>query len=92
MFIFPVQLTTSRIGNITRLIYTLLCVMTMRTSRQGSKVKAIFVQHESRPQLEETDEKHTKKNNNNNNKNLQGEKIRDLCVCVCVCAYLLNCT
>ena len=31
MFIFSVQLTTSRIGNLTRLIYTLLCVMTIHT-------------------------------------------------------------
>ena len=28
--IFPFQLTTSRIGNLTRLIYTLLYVMTIR--------------------------------------------------------------
>ena len=31
MFIFPVQLTTSRIGNLTRLIHTLLYVMTIHT-------------------------------------------------------------
>ena len=32
IFIFPVQLTTSRIGNLTRLIHTLLLyVMTIRT-------------------------------------------------------------
>ena len=31
MFIFPVQLTTSRIGNLTRLIHTLLHVMTIHT-------------------------------------------------------------
>ena len=31
MFIFPVQLTTSRIGNLTRLIHTLLYVMTIDT-------------------------------------------------------------
>ena len=29
--IFPVQLTTSRIGNLTRLIHTLLCVMNIHT-------------------------------------------------------------
>ena len=29
--IFPVQLTTSRIGNLTRLIHTLLYVMAIRT-------------------------------------------------------------
>ena len=31
MFIFPVQLTTSRIGNLTRLIHTLLYVLTIHT-------------------------------------------------------------
>ena len=31
ILIFPVQLTTSRIGNLTRLIHTLLYVMTIRT-------------------------------------------------------------
>ena len=31
IFIFPVQLTTSRIGNLTRLIHTLLYVMTIHT-------------------------------------------------------------
>ena len=31
MFIFPVPLTTSRIGNLTRLIHTLLYVMTIHT-------------------------------------------------------------
>ena len=31
IFIFPVQLTTSRIGNLTRLIRTLLCVMNIHT-------------------------------------------------------------
>ena len=31
MFIFPVQLTTSRIGKLTRLIHTLLYVMTIHT-------------------------------------------------------------
>ena len=29
IFIFPVQLTTSRIGNLTRLIYTLLAIYRM---------------------------------------------------------------
>ena len=29
IFIFSIQLTTSRIGNLTRLIYSLLCVMTI---------------------------------------------------------------
>ena len=32
MFIFPVQLTTSRIGNLTRLIHTLVYVMTIQTA------------------------------------------------------------
>ena len=31
IFIFPVQLTTSRIGSLTRLIHTLLYVMTIHT-------------------------------------------------------------
>ena len=31
IFIFPVQLTTCRIGNLTRLIHTLLYVMTIHT-------------------------------------------------------------
>ena len=31
IFIFPGQLTTSRIGNLTRLIHTLLYVMTIHT-------------------------------------------------------------
>ena len=31
IFIFPVQMTTSRIGNLTRLIHTLLYVMTIHT-------------------------------------------------------------
>ena len=87
MFIFPVQLTTSRIGNLTRLIYTLLCVMTMRTSRQGSKVKAIFVQHESRPQLEETDEKHKKKKTTTTTKIYKVKKYVT-CVCVFVCVRI----
>ena len=33
IFIFPVQLTTSRIGNFTRLIHTLLNAMTIHTDR-----------------------------------------------------------
>ena len=35
MFIFPVQLTTSRIGNLTRLIHSLLYVMTIMTTKTG---------------------------------------------------------
>ena len=33
--IFPFQLTTSRIGNLTRLIHTLLYVMTIHTNASG---------------------------------------------------------
>ena len=43
MFIFAVQLTTSRIGNLTRLIYTLLYLMTIQiyryTDRHGFRVE-----------------------------------------------------
>ena len=35
ILIFPVQLTTSRIGNLTRLIHTLLYVMTIHTYSGG---------------------------------------------------------
>ena len=38
MFVFPVQLTTSRIGNLTRLIYTLLYVMTIPQKEGGLKI------------------------------------------------------
>ena len=38
MFIFPVQLTTSRIGNLTRLIHTLLYVMTIHTYIHQKKI------------------------------------------------------
>ena len=34
VFIFPVQLITSRIGNLIRLIHTLLYVMTIHTTNQ----------------------------------------------------------
>ena len=45
--IFPVQLTTSRIGNLTRLIHTLLYVMTIHTyihtvSRKGNGLKTFL--------------------------------------------------
>ena len=40
--IFPVQLTTSRIGNLTRLIHTLLYVMTIHTYIHTQKVQAHF--------------------------------------------------
>ena len=36
IFIFPVQLTPSRIGNLTRLIHTLLYVMTVHTYIRGT--------------------------------------------------------
>ena len=36
IFIFPVQLTTSRIGNLTRLIHSLLYVMTIHTYNVGT--------------------------------------------------------
>ena len=36
IFVFPVQLTTSRIGNHTRLIHTLLNAMTIPVSETGS--------------------------------------------------------
>ena len=42
--IFPVQLTTSRIGNLTRLIHTLLYVMTIHTYIHTYKEKAEMVQ------------------------------------------------
>ena len=38
MFIFPVQLTTSRISNLTRLIHTLLCVMAIHTYNRFDEV------------------------------------------------------
>ena len=40
MFISPVQLTPSRIGNLTRLIHTLaICVMTINTSKEAGEVE-----------------------------------------------------
>ena len=39
--IFPVQLTTSRIGNLTRLIHTLLYVMTIHTYIHTSRAASI---------------------------------------------------
>ena len=51
--IFPVQLTTSRIGNLTRLIHTLLYVMTIHTyihiskpSDVGTRVRISVSSHE----------------------------------------------
>ena len=40
--IFPVQLTTSRIGNLTRLIHTLLYVMTIHTYIHIHTCKKVF--------------------------------------------------
>ena len=51
MFIFPVQLTTSRIGNLTRLIHTLLYVMTIHTTvdisirKRGLERPGLFYQN-----------------------------------------------
>ena len=42
MFIFPVQLTTSRIGNLTRLVHTLLHVMTIHTYIHGEFIYAFM--------------------------------------------------
>ena len=41
--IFPVQLTTSRIGNLTRLIHTLLYVMTTIHTYIHTYIQVIFV-------------------------------------------------
>ena len=38
IFIFPVQLTTSRIGNLTRLIHTLAICVTIHTTRLSATV------------------------------------------------------
>ena len=40
--IFPVQLTTSRIGNLTRLIHTLLYVMTIHTFTRAFLAENVF--------------------------------------------------
>ena len=44
VFLFPVQLTTSRIDNLTRLIHTLLCVMTIHTYMQQSDTLLLNVE------------------------------------------------
>ena len=41
--IFPVQLTTGRIGNLTRLIHTLLYVMTIHIPRFGGRLFGGFL-------------------------------------------------
>ena len=49
--IFPVQLTTSRIGNLTRLIHTLLYVMTIHTYIHSAALpsclwsRSVFLSH-----------------------------------------------
>ena len=43
--IFPVQLTTSMIGNLTRLIHTLLYVMTIHAYIHRLHTYVLFVQH-----------------------------------------------
>ena len=43
IFIFPVQLTTNRIGNLTRLIHTLLYVMTIHTIVECAVMYLFFV-------------------------------------------------
>ena len=43
ILIFLVQLTTSRIGNLTRLIHTLLCVMTIHAYIHSGNLHTIFV-------------------------------------------------
>ena len=48
MFIFPVQLTTSRIGNLTRLIHTLLYVMTIHTYIHTYRIPYIISRHETK--------------------------------------------
>ena len=45
IFIFPVQLTTSRTGNLTRLIHTLLCVMTIHTYIHTYHVLLLLYMH-----------------------------------------------
>ena len=52
IFIFPVQLTTSRIGNLTRLIRTLLHVMTIHTYIQDSPDPTIPPPPHSKKKLE----------------------------------------
>ena len=44
--IFPVQLTTSRIGNLTRLIHTLLYVMTIHIHRYILIVNRFVTDHD----------------------------------------------
>ena len=47
--IFPVQLTTSRIGNLTRLIHTLLYVMTIHTYIIGRGIRVLQLRNHSTP-------------------------------------------
>ena len=53
MFIFPVQLTTtSRIGNLTRLIHTQLYVMTIHPSRYGRHLDELSAAGEGAGELQ----------------------------------------
>ena len=56
LFIFPVQLTTSRIGNLARLIHTLLYVMTIHTYIQQSMDQPGNVANPARGQLSRENE------------------------------------
>ena len=60
IFIFPVQLTTSRIGNLTRLIHTLLYVMTIHTYIQHNNSGTFFhIAQSPPPQLFDQSTFHT---------------------------------
>ena len=49
IFIFPVQLTTSRIGNLIRLIHTLLSVMTIHTRTSLCCLSYAYMRRDRRP-------------------------------------------
>ena len=49
MFIFPVQLTTSRIGNLARLIHTLLYVMTIHHVDNNPLHRSIGIEIVTKP-------------------------------------------
>ena len=72
MFIFPVQLTTSRIGNLTRLIHTLLYVMTIHTYIHRH---FYFMREHSLVELTEHDD------------SAANIIVHSVCVCVCVCVF-----
>ena len=48
-FIFPVQMTTSRIGNLTRLIHTLLYVITIHVRTSLSCLSYAYMRRDGRP-------------------------------------------